>query len=111
MSYQNSTEGSSSNAPLYEEGSLLKQPKAVWAVFFACIIAFMGLGLVDPILLAIADQLEATPSEVSLLLTSYNAVMVVAMLITGAIIEGRNQADTARRYSNYRNFLLSRRPL
>ncbi|MGN7383236.1 MFS transporter [Paenibacillus sp. SAFN-117] len=85
MSYQNSTEGSSSNAPLYEEGSLLKQPKAVWAVFFACIIAFMGLGLVDPILLAIADQLEATPSEVSLLFTSYNAVMAVAMLITGAI--------------------------
>ena len=61
------------------------QPKAVWAVFFACIIAFMGLGLVDPILPAIASQLNATPSEVSLLFTSYNAVMAVAMLITGAI--------------------------
>lgn len=65
--------------------SLLKQPKAVWAVFFACIIAFMGLGLVDPILPAIAKQLDATQSEVTLLFTSYNAVMAVAMLITGAI--------------------------
>ncbi|ETI68950.1 MFS transporter [Neobacillus vireti] len=65
--------------------SLLKQPKAVWAVFFACIIAFMGLGLVDPILPAIAKQLDASQSEVTLLFTSYNAVMAVAMLITGAI--------------------------
>jgi predicted MFS family arabinose efflux permease len=67
------------------QGSLLQQPKAVWAVFFACIIAFMGLGLVDPILPAIAKQLNATPSEVTLLFTSYNAVMAIAMLITGAI--------------------------
>ncbi|MFL6561830.1 MAG: MFS transporter, partial [Bacillus sp. (in: firmicutes)] len=65
--------------------SLLSQPKAVWAVFFASIIAFMGLGLVDPILPAIADQLHATHSEVTLLFTSYNAVMAVAMLITGVI--------------------------
>lgn len=65
--------------------SLLKQPRAVWAVFFACIIAFMGLGLVDPILPAIAKKLQASPSQVTLLFTSYNAVMAVAMLITGAI--------------------------
>ena len=64
---------------------LLKQPRAVWAVFFACIIAFMGLGLVDPILPAIAVNLKATPTQVTLLFTSYNAVMAVAMLITGAI--------------------------
>ncbi len=62
-----------------------RRSKAVWAVFFACIIAFMGLGLVDPILPAIANQLKASPSEVTLLFTSYNAVMAVAMLITGAI--------------------------
>ena len=31
--------------------SILKQPKAVWAVAFACVIAFMGIGLVDPCLL------------------------------------------------------------
>ncbi|KAB2338435.1 MFS transporter [Cytobacillus depressus] len=68
-----------------EKASLLKQPKAVWAVFFAGIIAFMGIGLVDPILPAIAKNLNATPSEVSLLFTSYNAVMALAMLITGMI--------------------------
>jgi MFS family permease len=43
----------------------------------------MGLGLVDPILPAIAGQLHATPSQVELLFTSYMAVTGVAMLITG----------------------------
>ena len=62
-----------------------RQPKAVWAVAFASVIAFMGIGLVDPILKPIADQLHATPSQVSLLFTSYMAVMGVAMLITGAV--------------------------
>ena len=61
------------------------QPKAVWAVAFASVIAFMGIGLVDPILKPIADQLSATPSQVSLLFTSYMAVMGVAMLITGVV--------------------------
>ncbi|MGV3464221.1 MAG: MFS transporter [Heyndrickxia sp.] len=74
-----------SSPSLQQEPSLLKQPKAVWAVFFACIIAFMGLGLVDPILPAIAKNMHATPSQVTLLFTSYNAVMAVAMLITGTI--------------------------
>ncbi|RKN85931.1 MFS transporter [Paenibacillus ginsengarvi] len=68
-----------------QSASLLKQPRAVWAVAFACIIAFMGLGLVDPILPAIAKKLDASASEVSLLFTSYNAVMAVMMLITGVI--------------------------
>ena len=61
------------------------QPKAVWAVFFASIIAFMGIGLVDPILPAISNQLGASPSEVTLLFTSYTAVMAVTMLFTGFI--------------------------
>jgi ACDE family multidrug resistance protein len=65
--------------------SILKQPRAVWAVAFACVIAFMGIGLVDPILKPIADQLHATPSQVSLLFTSYMAVTGVAMLITGFV--------------------------
>ncbi|WP_223587940.1 MFS transporter [Neobacillus bataviensis] len=76
---------SSGSAKVKAESSLLKQPKAVWAVFFACIIAFMGLGLVDPILPAIAEKLHASQSQVTLLFTSYNAVMAVAMLITGMI--------------------------
>jgi predicted MFS family arabinose efflux permease len=63
--------------------STFRQPRAVWAVAFACVIAFMGIGLVDPILKPIADQLGAGPSQVSLLFTSYMAVMGVAMLITG----------------------------
>ncbi|AKS33495.1 MFS transporter [Mycolicibacterium goodii] len=62
-----------------------RQPKAVWAVAFASVVAFMGIGLVDPILKPIADNLDATPSQVSLLFTSYMAVMGVAMLITGAV--------------------------
>jgi MFS transporter, ACDE family, multidrug resistance protein len=65
--------------------SILRQPRAVWAVAFACVIAFMGIGLVDPILKPIADQLHATPSQVSLLFTSYMAVTGVAMLITGFV--------------------------
>src|SRR4029434_6074717 len=65
--------------------SFLKPPKSVWAVAFACVIAFMGIGLVDPILKPIADELGASPSQVSLLFTSYMAVMGVAMLVTGAV--------------------------
>ena len=52
---------------------------------FACVIAFMGIGLVYPILKPIADDLSATPSQVALLFTSYNGVMAVAMLITGFV--------------------------
>jgi ACDE family multidrug resistance protein len=62
-----------------------RQPKAVWAVAFASVVAFMGIGLVDPILKPIADNLNASPSQVSLLFTSYMAVMGVAMLLTGVV--------------------------
>ncbi|GAA1964252.1 MFS transporter [Nocardioides panacihumi] len=65
--------------------SFFQQPRAVWAVAFACVIAFMGIGLVDPILKEIAANLGASPSQVSLLFTSYMAVMGVAMLITGVV--------------------------
>ena len=68
-----------------KDTGILHQPRAVWAVAFACVIAFMGIGLVDPILKPIADKLDASPSQVSLLFTSYMAVMGLAMLITGAI--------------------------
>jgi MFS transporter, ACDE family, multidrug resistance protein len=66
-------------------GSMFDQPRAVWAVAFACVIAFMGIGLVDPILVPIAESLDASPSQVSLLFTSYMAVTGVAMLITGVV--------------------------
>jgi len=38
-----------------------RQPKAVWAVAFASVVAFMGIGLVDPILKPIADNLKRVP--------------------------------------------------
>ena len=66
-------------------GSVWRQPKAVWAVAFACVVAFMGLGLVDPILPAIAQQLEATQSQVELVFTSYFLVTGLAMVVTGAV--------------------------
>lgn len=79
----------SPNAPLpstHRAGSgILHQPKQVWAVGFACAIAFMGIGLVDPILPAIATDLNATPTETELLFTSYLLVTGLAMLITSWI--------------------------
>ncbi len=61
----------------------LQQPRAVWAVAFACVISFMGIGFVDPILPAIGEQMHASHAEVELLFTSYLLVTAVAMLITG----------------------------
>ncbi|WP_407287833.1 MFS transporter [Streptomyces sp. BP-8] len=71
----------------FQEGtpSLLRQPKAVWATAGASVVAFMGIGLVDPILPSIARGLRATPSQVSLLFTSYFLITAVAMLITGFV--------------------------
>jgi MFS transporter, ACDE family, multidrug resistance protein len=63
--------------------SPFRQPKAVFAVAFACVISFMGIGLVDPILPALASKLHATPAQVELLFTSYLVVTAVAMLVTG----------------------------
>jgi hypothetical protein len=57
------------------------QPKAVWAVALACVVSFMGIGLVDPILPALSKQLHASPSSVELLFTSYLVVTAVAMLV------------------------------
>ncbi len=68
-----------------EKTSMMRQPVAVWATALACVFAFMGIGLVDPILPAIAENLDAGASEVSLLFTSYFAVTAVMMLVTGAV--------------------------
>ncbi|MBX6354163.1 MAG: MFS transporter [Thermoflavifilum sp.] len=84
-----STQVESASAPaavhVHEKVNIWRQPKAVWAVAFACVVAFMGLGLVDPILPAIRDKLHATPSQVELLFTSYQLVTGVAMLVTGVV--------------------------
>ena len=65
--------------------NLLKQPTAVWAVAFASVIAFMGIGLVDPILPAIAKSLQATPTETEMLFTSYLLITGVAMFFSSWI--------------------------
>jgi MFS family permease/nucleotide-binding universal stress UspA family protein len=71
------------SAPHGNVAGPFRQPKAVWAVAFACVISFMGIGLVDPILPALAKNLHATPSQVSLLFSSYLIVTAVAMLFVG----------------------------
>ena len=65
--------------------SILKQPKEVWAVAFACVVAFMGIGLVDPILPAIAHELSATAAQTELLFTSYLLITGVMMFFTSWI--------------------------
>lgn len=62
--------------------SLWRQPAQVWAVAFASVVAFMGIGLVDPILPAIAESLRASPTQTELLFTSYLLVTGAAMLVT-----------------------------
>ncbi|MGY6023004.1 MFS transporter [Streptomyces spinosirectus] len=66
-------------------GGILRQPKAVWATAGASVVAFMGIGLVDPILPSIAKGLDATAGQVSLLFTSYFLITAVAMLVTGFV--------------------------
>ncbi|GHG44397.1 MFS transporter [Streptomyces zaomyceticus] len=66
-------------------GGILRQPPAVWATAGASVVAFMGIGLVDPILPSIAQGLHATAGQVSLLFTSYFLITAVAMLVTGFV--------------------------
>ncbi len=60
-------------------------PPAVWATAFAALIAFMGIGVVDPILTLIGHAMGAKPYQVEWLFTSYIAVMAVTMLISGVL--------------------------
>ncbi|MBD8043931.1 MFS transporter [Arthrobacter sp. Sa2BUA2] len=65
--------------------ALRGQPKTVWVTAFAAVIAFMGIGLVDPILNTITEELGASPTQTTLLFGSYLGVQVVAMLLTGVM--------------------------
>ncbi|GAA0198093.1 MFS transporter [Glutamicibacter creatinolyticus] len=62
--------------------SLWRQPGSVWAIAFACMVSFMGIGLVDPILPAISRELEASASQTMLLFTSYLFITGIAMFFT-----------------------------
>lgn len=66
-------------------GGILRRPTAVWATAGASVVAFTGIGLVDPILPSIARGLRATPSQVSLLFTSYFLISAFAVPVTGFV--------------------------
>lgn len=66
-----------------EKQSILRQPIAVWAIAFACMVSFMGIGLVDPILPAISKELDASAGQTMLLFTSYLFITGIAMFFTG----------------------------
>ncbi|WP_394324679.1 MFS transporter [Halarchaeum acidiphilum] len=55
------------------------------ATAFATFVAFLGIGVVDPILPIIGQQMGATSAEVELLFTAYLVVMAVAMLVSGVL--------------------------
>ena len=71
-----------------ERPPIFRQTKAVWAVAFASVISFMGIGLVDPILPAISLQLGASASQTMLLFTSYLIITGAAMFFT-SYVSGR----------------------
>ena len=79
--------GAASRTSTRHEPSLLDsfrgQPRTVWVTAFAAVIAFMGIGLVDPILNSIAEALNAPAEKLTLLFGVYVGVQCVAMLITG----------------------------
>lgn len=60
-------------------------PPAVWATAFSAFVAFMGIGVVDPILPLIGRSMGATPPQVEWLFTSYIAIMALAMLVSGVL--------------------------
>ncbi len=62
--------------------SAFRQPRAVWAIAFAVTVSFMGIGLVDPILPAISNELGASATQAMLLFTSYLFITAIAMFFT-----------------------------
>ena len=64
---------------------LQRFPATVLATAFATLIAFMGIGVVDPILNLIGKAMGATPYQVEWLFTSYIAIMALTMLLSGVL--------------------------
>ena len=79
------TGGSGAGGEARPRASFWNQPRSAWAVAFACVVSFMGLGLVDPILPAIAHGLHASTSDVELLFTSYFAMTGISMLASSLV--------------------------
>ena len=75
------------------QGSLLHQPKSVWAVAFASVIAFMGIGLVDPILPTLRARTSAPPRRRSRCCSPATcSSWALAMLVSGWV-SSRHRAE------------------
>ncbi|MEM0127518.1 MAG: MFS transporter [Thermoplasmatales archaeon] len=57
--------------------------RGIFAITFSTFIAFMGIGIVDPLLPLIGKDMGATPFQIEWLFTSYIAVMSLSMFISG----------------------------
>jgi MFS transporter, ACDE family, multidrug resistance protein len=66
-----------------EEG---RQTRARWITVFATFLAFMGIGIVDPILPIIAEKIGATHWQVEMLFTAYIFTMAVMMIPSGMFV-------------------------
>ena len=64
---------------------IFHQPRSVKAITFACVVSYMGVGLVDPILPEIAASLNATPGQTELLFTTYLFTTAVMMFFSSWI--------------------------
>lgn len=61
------------------------QTRARWITIFATFLAFMGIGVVDPVLPSIAASIGASHWQVELLFTSYIFVMACMMMPAGLL--------------------------
>lgn len=62
-----------------------KQKRARYITVFATFLAFMGIGVVDPILPIIAEQIGATHWQVEMLFTAYIFTMAFMMIPSGIL--------------------------
>jgi MFS transporter, ACDE family, multidrug resistance protein len=60
-----------------------RQARARYITVFATFLAFMGIGVVDPILPVIAKSIGATGSQVEMLFTAYIFTMAIMMIPSG----------------------------
>lgn len=66
-------------------GKMNKQTQARYITVFAAFLAFMGIGVVDPILPVIAEQIGANRWQIELLFTSYILMMAIMMIPSGIL--------------------------
>ena len=62
-----------------------RQARARYITVFATFLAFMGIGVVDPILPVIAKSIGATGSQVEMLFTAYIFTMAIMMIPSGIL--------------------------